>query len=87
MFDTIPPWFAAKTVNGLAKTPLYIAPPMPWGIMRDDIGRTLRRWSTRIREVETRSYGPSRGILAATLPLFQRAPLLRNISPAIARAR
>jgi O-methyltransferase involved in polyketide biosynthesis len=87
MFDIIPPWFAAKTVNGLAKTPHYTAPPMPWGIMRDDIGRTLRRWSTRIREVETRSYGPSRGILAATLPLFQRAPLLRNIPPAIVRAR
>jgi O-methyltransferase involved in polyketide biosynthesis len=87
MFDTIPPWFAAKTMKGYANTSHYTAPPMPWGIMRDHIGPTLRRWSTRIREVETRNYGPSRGILAATVPLFQRALLLRNIPPAIARAR
>ncbi|MDL5158066.1 class I SAM-dependent methyltransferase [Actinomycetospora termitidis] len=32
LFDTIPPWFSRRTLEGLAITEHYTAPPMPWGI-------------------------------------------------------
>ncbi|WP_280382995.1 class I SAM-dependent methyltransferase [Nocardia wallacei] len=87
MFDTIPPWFARKTMSGYSKTEHYTAPPMPWGVRRDDIAALLRGWSPRIREVHVRNYGPSRGPLAVTMPIFDRVPVLRNIPPTITRVR
>ncbi|MEM7432164.1 MAG: class I SAM-dependent methyltransferase [Pseudomonadota bacterium] len=40
-FDTIPPFFSKKTQQGLAVTPDYTAPPMPWGISVDDVATFL----------------------------------------------
>ena len=36
-FDTIPPYFSRKTMNGFKVTRRYTAPQMPWGISVDDI--------------------------------------------------
>ncbi len=87
MFDTIPPWFSRKTVRGFHKTPHYQAPPMPWGVRRSDIAALVRSWSPKVVEVTVSSYGPSHGPLPATLPLFERLPVLRDIPPAIAHVR
>ncbi|WP_069162824.1 class I SAM-dependent methyltransferase [Nocardia altamirensis] len=87
MFDTIPPWFSQKTMKGFQKTPDYKAPPMPWGVKRSDVANLLRSWSSRVTEISVASYGPSRGVLAATLPLFNNLPLLRDIPPTIVRAK
>ncbi|NNH68393.1 class I SAM-dependent methyltransferase [Nocardia uniformis] len=87
MFDTIPPWFSRKTLRGFHRTRNYTAPPMPWGIKRSQVPTTLRAWNPRAMAVSVRSYGPSRGPLAASLPVFERFPLLRDLPPAIARAR
>jgi O-methyltransferase involved in polyketide biosynthesis len=87
MFDTIPPWFSRKTVNGYARTPHYTVPPMPWGVKRSHAARLLREWSPRVAEVTTTSFSPSRGPLAVSLPLFERLPVLRDIPPAIVHAR
>lgn len=87
MFDTIPPWFSRKTIQGFAKTASYTAPPMPWGVKRSDIARILRDWSPRVASVEVSSYGPSHGPLARTLPVFSALPILRDIPPSIVRVR
>ncbi|MEU4344044.1 class I SAM-dependent methyltransferase [Nocardia sp. NPDC023852] len=85
MFDAIPPWFSRKTMKGFAKTRNYTAPPMPWGIKRDDLSALLCGWSPRIKYVEVGNFGPPRGPLAVLLPVFERTPVLRNIPPVIAR--
>ena len=41
-FDTIPPFFSAKTMEGFRVTKKYTAPKMPWGISVDDIVYFLR---------------------------------------------
>lgn len=87
MFDTIPPWFSRKTLRGFGKTSNYTAPPMPWGVKRSRVARLLHEWSPRVAEVTVSSYGHSRGLLAASMPLFERLPVLRDIPPAIVHAR
>ena len=84
MFDVIPPWFSRKTVAGWGVTPGYQFPPMPWGIKRGDLGRTLRQWLPAIRRVETRSFGFARGPKKLVLAVLSRLPTLRDLPPAIA---
>ena len=53
-FDTIPPHFSRKTLKGAKITPLYTAPPMPWGIRFDDIAKFIARIpGFEIRSVRT----------------------------------
>ncbi len=87
MFDTIPPWFSRKTLHGFAKTANYTAPPMPWGVRRDDIDALLRGWSPRIASVRVRSYGRPYGLAGKLLPVLERVPVLRNVPPAIVHVR
>jgi O-methyltransferase involved in polyketide biosynthesis len=87
MFDTIPRWFSQKTLKGFAKTRHYTAPPMPWGIDRDEIEPLLRGWSSTIDEVKIVSYGAQRGLSGALLKLLSGLPRLRNIPPAIVHVR
>ena len=42
-FDTIPAYFARKTLRGFKLTKSYTAPPMPWGISVDDVPQFLAR--------------------------------------------
>jgi O-methyltransferase involved in polyketide biosynthesis len=84
MFDTIPRWFSKKTLKGYRRTPRYTAPPMPWGVGRDELDPLLRRWSPRIASVTTQPYGYARGIGLTLVHLCERVSWLRNISPAIA---
>jgi O-methyltransferase involved in polyketide biosynthesis len=86
MFDTIPPWFSRKTLKGFHKTAHYCAPPMPWGVRRDDIEVLLRGWSARVASVSVVSFGlAARGFGGGMMRLFSRSPVLRNIPPAIVR--
>lgn len=84
IFDVIPPWFSRRTIAGWKITPGYQAPPMPWGIKRSDLGRTLRRWLPAIQRVETRSFGFARGPRKLMLAVLSRLPALRDLPPAIA---
>jgi O-methyltransferase involved in polyketide biosynthesis len=44
VFDVIPRWFSDLTLLGLNQTASYRLPSMPWGINRDEVEPTLRRW-------------------------------------------
>ncbi len=55
-FDTIPPFFAKKTLKGFKVTKHYTAPRMPWGIRMADIPefvRSIPGWEV----VSVRSFG------------------------------
>jgi O-methyltransferase involved in polyketide biosynthesis len=80
MFDIIPPWFSKLTLKGFRKTKHYRAPPMPWGVRRDDIAPLLQSWSRRVASVHVVSYGAARGFSAILLKIFSHIPGLRNIS-------
>lgn len=60
---------------------------MPWGIRRDHIEATLRRWAPSLRAVTITGYafprGPERYVAAA----LERIPFTRNNTPAIVEAR
>jgi hypothetical protein len=86
MFDAIPCWFAKKTLRGFGKTKSYTAPPMPWGVNRDDVEPLIRAWSHQVSSVTVEPYG----ILRAPRWLywiFSRVPVLRNFPPTIVRVR
>lgn len=87
MFDTIPRWFAKKTVDGsdgFRKTKHYKAPPMPWGVGRGELEALLRGWSPRIAAVTTQPYGFARGPGRGLVWLCGLETPLQNIAPAIA---
>lgn len=83
MFDTIPPWFSRKTLRGFGKTRHYTAPPMPWGVKRDDIEALLRSWSPHVHEVAVRPYGAARGPAGLFLKTCCDLPGVRNLPPCI----
>lgn len=83
VFDVVPRWFSRLTMLGLNQTPHYRLPPMPWGINRDEVEPTLKRWNPRLASVEFLHYRSPRG-----LPLlFGRAsrsiPFLRHEVPSL----
>jgi hypothetical protein len=83
MFDAIPRWFSRKTLKGFGKTRHYTAPPMPWGINRDELEPTLRGWSRAITRVHIEPYGIARGPGRLLLGACRRLPVLRNLPPTI----
>jgi O-methyltransferase involved in polyketide biosynthesis len=83
VFDTIPPWLSRLTLLGLNQTPTYRLPPMPWGIARDDIEPTLRRWCPTLGPVKMLPYSMPRGMPAVLLNLMAAAPVLRHQLPSL----
>ncbi|MDB5372218.1 MAG: class SAM-dependent methyltransferase [Belnapia sp.] len=83
VFDTVPPWLSRLTLRGLQQTPRYKLPPMPWGIARGDIARTLRRWCPGIGPVEFLSYALPRGVPGVLGQFMATAPMLRNQLPSL----
>jgi O-methyltransferase involved in polyketide biosynthesis len=83
VFDAVPRGFSWLTVIGLRKTPHYRLPPMPWGINRDEIRSTLRRWHPRLGEIEYLNYRLPRGPLRLLEPMMGLVPLLRNERPSL----
>ncbi|MEM8998226.1 MAG: class I SAM-dependent methyltransferase, partial [Acidobacteriota bacterium] len=87
VFDTVPRWFARRTRSrlGLRTTPFYRVPDMPWGIDRDEIGRTLGGWLGRgvaVRDVGYPAF--PRGVERLLTRAWFSGPLNR-LSPTIVR--
>ena len=88
LFDSIPPWFSHKTTSpgGLALTPHYTAPRMPWGIRQADIAPTLRRWAPSIAEVRHLAYKFPRGRYRL-MGVLTALPVFRDLAPCLTFAR
>jgi O-methyltransferase involved in polyketide biosynthesis len=83
VFDTIPPWLSWLTLLGLKQTSTYRLPRMPWGIARDEIEPTLRRWCPGLGPVEMLSYGMPHRMPLGLLQFVTAAPVLRHQVPSL----
>jgi O-methyltransferase involved in polyketide biosynthesis len=83
VFDTIPPWLSRLTLLGLNQTATYRLPQMPWGIARDDIEPTLRRWCPGLGPVEMLSYSMPRSMPSVLTQFMAAAPVLRHQVPSL----
>jgi O-methyltransferase involved in polyketide biosynthesis len=83
VFDVVPRGFARMTQLGLHKTLHYRLPRMPWGINRDEIGPTLRRWIPALGAVTFLDYRVPRGLPAVAARLIDFVPILRHEVPSL----
>jgi hypothetical protein len=80
-FDVIRRWFSRLTLGDLQRTPQYPLPPVPWGIDRDEIEPTLRRWCPLLATVEILRYRMPRGVMHDLDPILRLIPVLLNAVP------
>jgi O-methyltransferase involved in polyketide biosynthesis len=83
VFDAIPRWFSDLTLLGLNQTASYRLPSMPWGINRDEIEPTLRRWHPRVATVTFLSYRSPRGLPHLFAGMTNRVPVARQRVPSL----
>jgi O-methyltransferase involved in polyketide biosynthesis len=83
VFDVVPRWFSRLTLWGLNHTPHYRLPSMPWGINRDEIEQTLRRWHPSLGSVKFLNYRLLRGLPFLLARLMQDIPVLRHEIPSL----
>jgi hypothetical protein len=56
---------------------------MPWGINRNELGPTLRRWHPRLGGVEFLDYRVPRGLLGLCERMVRVVPMVRNEFPSL----
>lgn len=77
-FDVVPRWFSRATLKGLRITPHYQAPPMPWGLDRNEL-RGIRAWHPNIAEARELPFEGGRGFFCGVfLPVVRRLPWAGN---------
>ena len=83
VFDAVPRWFSRLTLLGLKQTPHYRVPPMPWGINRDELELTLRRWHPRLAGVVFLDYSAPRGLPLLLGHMIRHIPVIRHEVPTL----
>jgi hypothetical protein len=83
VFDVVPRWFSRLTLQGHNQTPHYRLPPMPWGIDRDELEPTLRRWSPRIIKLAFLDYRAPRGLPSLCAEMIDHIPVVRHQVPSL----
>jgi O-methyltransferase involved in polyketide biosynthesis len=83
VFDTIPRWFSDLTLVGLNQTASYRLPSMPWGINRDEVEPTLRRWHPNVATVAFLSYLSPRGLPRLFAGMANHIPVARHGVPSL----
>jgi hypothetical protein len=83
VFDVVPRWFSRLTLKGLNQTHHYRLPPMPWGINRDEIDPTLRRWMPRLASVTFLDYRTPRRLPHMAAQLISHMPYFRHEVPSL----
>jgi O-methyltransferase involved in polyketide biosynthesis len=82
VFDAVPRWFGARTLNGSMSTRHgYRTPPMPWSLDAGELRsvRTAHPAVAEVREVRLpRGRGPYFGLVS---PVLTRLPGVRNVRP------
>jgi O-methyltransferase involved in polyketide biosynthesis len=87
IFDVVPRWFSRVTLLGLNQTPRYRLPPMPWGIDRDRIEPTLRRWIQCLASVTFLDYRVPRGLPLIVAHVINRIPFVRHEVPSLVHVK
>lgn len=82
-FDVVPRWFSRLTLLGLKQTPQYQLPPMPWGINRNELEPTLRRWIPRLAGMAFLDYQAPRGLPLRLGQMLQQLPIVRHEIPSL----
>lgn len=85
MFDVIPRWMSRKTLQGYRKTRHYTAPPMPWGVNRDEIEPLLRAWGLPLAHFSEETYRRFRTFPWGITPWMAKLPRLGNYMPTVVR--
>jgi O-methyltransferase involved in polyketide biosynthesis len=83
VFDVVPRWFSRLTMLGLHQTLHYRLPPMPWGINRDEIEPTLRRWIPNLDSVALLDYRVPRGLPFMLAQAVGCIPFVRHEVPTL----
>jgi len=83
VFDVVPRWFSRLTLLGLNQTPHYRLPPMPWGINRDEVEPTLRRWHPAFGGIAFLDYRVLRGLPFLLARMMQDMPVFRHEIPSL----
>jgi hypothetical protein len=83
VFDTIPRWFSELTLLGLHQTASYRLPSMPWGINRDEVEPTLRRWHPHVAGVAYLPYLSPRGLPRLFAGMTNQVPVARHGVPSL----
>lgn len=83
VFDVVPRWFSRLTLLGLKQTPHYRLPPMPWGINRDELEPTLRRWHPPLAGVAFLDYRVPRGLPLYLAHMIHYIPVVRHEIPSL----
>jgi O-methyltransferase involved in polyketide biosynthesis len=83
VFDTIPRWFSDLTLVGLNQTASYRLPSMPWGINRDEVEPTLRRWHPHVATVAFLPYLSPRGLPRLFAGMTNHIPVARHGVPTL----
>jgi O-methyltransferase involved in polyketide biosynthesis len=83
VFDTIPRWFSDLTLMGFDQTASYRLPSMPWGINRDEVEPTLRRWHTHVATVAFIPYLSPRGLPRLFAGVTNQIPVARHGVPTL----
>jgi O-methyltransferase involved in polyketide biosynthesis len=83
MFDSIPPFFSKRTLNGFKLTDRYTTPRMP-NSMTPDEGIALADTVPGIRSARDVMLAPGRGLFkVAALPALDRIGVVRRIRPSM----
>ncbi len=83
VFDAVPCWFSHLTLLGLNQTPHYRLPAMPWGIDRDQLEPTLRRWHSGVTSVAFLDYKLPRGLPRVVADMTSHVPGARHRVPSL----
>jgi O-methyltransferase involved in polyketide biosynthesis len=83
VFDAVPRWFSHLTLLGLNQTPHYRLPAMPWGIDRDEVEPTLRRWHSGVTSVAFLDYKSPRGLPLMVAKMTSHVPGAQHRVPSL----
>jgi O-methyltransferase involved in polyketide biosynthesis len=83
VFDTIPRWFSDLSLVGWNRTSNYRLPSMPWGINRDEVEPTLRRWHPHVSTVAFLPYLSPRGLPRLFAWMTNQIPVARHGVPSL----
>lgn len=78
VFDVVPRSMSALTLAGHQETPYYTLPPMPWGLDRNEVSPTLRRWYPKLRKISFLPYRHPSRQLALVENILDRVSWRRN---------